>query len=117
MYRKDFEKLSLEELVEIIIDYTDCEIITREELEQKAKNEIDYGNYDDAMERLEELNTYADYFIYNEKYDSYDELDIYDAQRIIEKESDFDIREDLTDEDCFDIYMERLADEKRDEEA
>ena len=117
MYRKDFEKLSLDELVEIIIGYTDCDVITRDELEEKAKNEIDYGNYDDAMERLEELSTYAEYFIYNDRYDCYDELDILDAQRIIEEKSDFDIEEDLTDEDYYDIYMDRLFDEKRDEEA
>ena len=56
MNREEYEELTMEELVDIINDYDGFDIITREEFEEKAKEDIDSGDYDDAIEKLRELN-------------------------------------------------------------
>ena len=118
MLRYDFEDLEMDELVEIILDYDGYDIITRDEFETLAKDDIDYGYYGDAMEKLKELENEGEYFIYNEKYSCYEVFDEYDARRLIEKDNLLDIEEDeeIDEEEERWNYLEREADERRDEE-
>ena len=113
MLRYDFESLDIDELVEIILDFDGYDIITREAFESLAKDDIDYGYYDEAMEKLKELENEGEYFIYNKKYNCYEAFDEYDARRLIEKDKLLDIEEDDDEEDDnADFIIDAMRDER-----
>ena len=116
MNREEYEELTMEELVDIINDYDGFDIITREEFEEKAKEDIDSGDYDDAIEKLRELNNDYDYFMFNSKCNQYLGFDEGDARKIIEDNGFIDIEEEPTEEDLYWNYLEQQADAKREEE-
>ena len=116
MYREEYEKLTIKELIDAFNGCEGYDIITREEYETKAKEDIDAGNYYAATEKLRELDYNYDYFMFDKKCNQYLGIDETGARKIIEENGFIDIEEEPTEEDIYWEYLERQAEAKREEE-